>query len=509
MRQPSLLLLILCIHPLQALVPLRAPLSLHRRLAPNSSNQKTARRLPIVRMTDTTSDSSASSSDDDNNSEKTTISRTSQTLHIALPAMIGMLSDPLLSLMDTGYVGHLGTLPLAALGTCTSLFHLAFHAFRATTAATTSLVAAAVSDEEQARRVVGISLQLGVVVGVGVAATLGMGGNWALARMGIATSSKLYPYAADYLFTRCWAAPVVLLIGVAEGAFRGYGNTVVPLLASAAAALINLVLDPLLMFKPVGWGVRGAAAATALSQVGAALVYARKLLPLLPQPTDAKATPQQARQVITTILTANAAMIVKQGSLLLGWAYATARATFLGPSHVAAHQVALSFWLVFALLLDGVAVAAQVLQSKAYAKKDTKEIVSWMKYMIGLALAQGLCNMFLVDALDFVLPQLFTPDPLIQQHLHNLMPHLAWQQVLVSLTLVLESLAVGCQQFQSLAVGTALATLASVYQLSKQTTVEGIWGVGIVTLFGGRLLFAVVANVRALRRLKKEERGAS
>ena len=54
-------------------------------------------------------------------------------------------------------------------------------------------------------------------------------------------------------------------------------------------------------------------------------------------------------------------MLGKQGSLLLGWAYVTARATRIGHDRVAAHQVALSFWLIFAFLLDGAAISAQVL----------------------------------------------------------------------------------------------------------------------------------------------------
>ena len=66
---------------------------------------------------------------------------TTPTLGIAIPALIGMIADPLLSLMDTLYVSQLGSLELAALGACTSIFHLAFNVFRATTAATTSLVA--------------------------------------------------------------------------------------------------------------------------------------------------------------------------------------------------------------------------------------------------------------------------------------------------------------------------------------------------------------------------------
>jgi len=65
---------------------------------------------------------------------------TKQTFEIGVPALIGMIADPLLSLVDTGFVGRLGAIPLAALGACTSIFHLAFNAFRATTTATTSLV---------------------------------------------------------------------------------------------------------------------------------------------------------------------------------------------------------------------------------------------------------------------------------------------------------------------------------------------------------------------------------
>jgi Na+-driven multidrug efflux pump len=59
-------------------------------------------------------------------------------------------------------------------------------------------------------------------------------------------------------------------------------------------------------------------------------------------------------KVIGEIVEANVAMILKQGSLLLGWAYVTKRATMLGHTKVTAHQVALSLWLLFALVLDGV-----------------------------------------------------------------------------------------------------------------------------------------------------------
>ena len=438
-------------------------------------------------------------------------------LSIAIPALIGMLADPLLSLIDTAYVGRLGTTELAALGACTSIFHLAFNAFRATTAATTSLVAKYLSISVEsgdstttsAKQVTSTSLWLGCWMGAVVSILLYCFGTHALASMGVPSTSSLFPAAKDYLYSRLWAAPAVLFIGVAEGAFRGYGDTKIPLIASLAAASLNLILDPLLMFT-MGWGVRGAALATAIAQCGAALVYGFKLVQRQMLPIQNKhslsvsnvAAPSQV-EIFRTIIGANAAMLMKQGSLLLGWAYATARATRLGPDHVAAHQVGLSVWLVFALILDGTAVAAQVLMSRAYVEADRSKVHSLMRYMMKAALLQGVVSMLVVDGIDIVVPQLFTKDVVIQQHLHQIMPCLAWQQILVSLTLVTESLAVGATQFRTLAIGTTLSTILSVWQISKQTTVEGIWSFGIVSLFVGRLLTAAFGCLIALRKMKR------
>ena len=191
------------------------------------------------------------------------------------------------------------------------------------------------------------------------------------------------------------------------------------------------------------------------------------------------------------------AMVCKQGSLLLAWAYATAKATRIGHAHVAAHQVALSCWLVFALILDGAAVSAQVLMSRSMG--NWKKVKSLIWYMTKLATIQGLATTALVLLAAPVLPGLFTSDPSIRGHLHSLMPSLAWQQVLVSLTLVLESLAIGGNQFQLLAMGTTLSTLLSMWQLQQAKNVVSIWSRGIVALFLGRIVTAVIGIFRVLK----------
>eukprot|EP00980_Cylindrotheca_fusiformis_P005685 scaffold1184_cov132-Cylindrotheca_fusiformis.AAC.106 len=435
-----------------------------------------------------TESSSSPPDDQRNNQSNKNYHWTSQNLDLAIPALIGMLADPILSLIDTAYVGRVGPIELAALGACTSIFHLAFNAFRATTAATTSLVGNAESGEEK-KEIVKISLRLGVVLGLIVMTVLDMAGPWCLRTMGIPRNSPLFKPGIAYLGTRLYAAPAVLAIVVSEGAFRGYGDTKIPLLASLVAASINLVLDPLLMF-PLGLGVKGAAAATGLAQLGAAVTYLyflrkRKMLP------SRKATSVVNKiRIVKTILVANVAMVCKQGSLLLAWAYATSRATRIGSAHVAAHQVALSCW-------EGTAVSAQVLMSQGIG--DIRKLRSLVWYMMRFAGLQGLATTLLLIAAAPFLPGLFTRDAKILHHLHSLMPQLAWQQLLVSMTLVAESLAVGGNQFKLLATGTTISTVLSIWQLKQATTVVNIWSRGIVALFAGRLTTALIGVWRVLR----------
>mmetsp|Transcript_13593 Transcript_13593/g.38938 ORF Transcript_13593/g.38938 Transcript_13593/m.38938 type:complete len:550 (+) Transcript_13593:49-1698(+) len=465
-------------------------------------------RVPRLKAAASTA-AAIDSNDDDGDSEENETNGynwSPKVRNLALPALVGMLADPLLSLMDTAYVGRVGAVELAALGACTSIFHLAFNVFRATTAATTSLVGSATNEEEK-QQIIQTSLGFGVTLGMVLLITLRALGPQCLGAMGVPRDSPLFKPALSYLSTRLFAAPAVLTIVVSEGAFRGYGNTRIPLLASTVASVINLILDPILMF-PLGLGVRGAAAATAAAQMGSAGTYLyflnrRGMLPprrnskSSSSKTTTTATNVNTADILRTIIGANIAMVCKQGSLLLGWAYATARATRIGQSHVAAHQVALSCWLVCALLQDGSAVAGQVLMSQS--KKQLKRMRSLASYMGRYAVAQGLLTTLVLLSLSPVLPTAFTTDLSVRKNLVALMPHLAWQQLLISCTLVAESLAVGGKQFRLLAIGTSIATVLAAWQIHASNTIVSIWSRGIVTLFAGRLVTALVATGLALR----------
>lgn len=426
---------------------------------------------------------------------------------------MGLLADPVLSMVDTGFVGRIGSvMDLAALGVCTSIFHMAFTIFRASTVATTSLVASA-SDPAEKRHIVKISLQMAGVMGTAVLLALRLGGPALLATMGVPAGSPMYRPACDYLFARCWAAPAVVGIVVAEGAFRGNDDSKTPLIASGVAALLNLILDPLLMLYMGMGGMAGAAIATAISQVGAAGIYAWRLWrrQLLPQPTDDKAHVQaQTPKIIKSILEANLAMLAKQGSMLVFYTTATALCTRMGALHVATHQIALTlFWLV-TIALDSGSISSQVLMGKNFRNSNKennplKAAKSLTRYMVKYSLLQGIAFSAMVGGLGSLVPGIFTQDAAVQSLLIQCLPHLALQQTLVSVTLILEGLAIGGKQFRYMAAGTALSTVAGVYQLMRATSVVGIWASAVNTFFGFRLVNAIIGVARVHWSLKKKQ----
>lgn len=259
----------------------------------------------------------------------------------------------------------------------------------------------------------------------------------------------------------------------------------------------------------------------------------------------AAALKRQKRTIATTILRANAAMMAKQGSLLLGWAYATSRATRMGHSVVASHQMALSIWLVVALVLEGAGVAAQVLMAREWeglkvllerkkeheatddgdddgaigeqedkkkeqtteddghdsdtvgepvVRKQRRTIKSLSLYMIKLSLIQGLVGSLSILLLRHSAPSfILTQDPVVRQNLLTLLPHVAAQMTLVSVTLVMEALAIGGGRFKWLAGGTTVSSVIAMVKLRGAVDLVGIWSGGIVALFLGRLATALLA----------------
>ncbi len=402
---------------------------------------------------------------------------------LAFPALGALAADPLVSMVDTAFVGRLGTVPLGALGVNAALFSLAFVVFNFLAYGTTPRVARAFGrgDAEEAGRVAVQALVLAVGAGVAATLVLVLGADLFLAMMG--ATGELAEPARAYLRIRALAGPAVLLIMASHGIFRGFQDTRTPMVVTLGLNLVNLVLDPVLIFG-LGWGIEGAAWATVIAQwLGAAWFLGlfagrrRGLLgsaPKLPRPAE-----------LLPFLRVGGELVLRTFALIGTLTVAAAVATRLGPAQVAGHQVAIQLWLLLALVVDAVAVAAQALVARYRGEGDAGLLRAVTNRLLGWGVATGLLLAVLFFGLAPWLPRIFTDDPETLAQVGRIMAFVIWMQPLNALVFVWDGIYMGLEDFRFLAAqmlvsaGIAVGVLLAV--LPMGWGLGGVWW-GIVVL---------------------------
>ncbi|KAL0310025.1 UNVERIFIED_CONTAM: protein DETOXIFICATION 44, chloroplastic [Sesamum radiatum] len=308
-------------------------------------------------------------------------------LSIAMPAALALAADPITSLVDTGFVGHLGSAELAAVGVSGAVFNLVSKLFNVPLLnVTTSFVA-----EEQAAIVkaaddysqtakdlqskiflpsVSNAIILAAALGIIEAVALSTGSSFLMNTMGIPVDSPMRTPAEQFLTLRALGAPPIVVALAAQGTFRGFKDTKTPLYAvgksnvsnqvpwqpfrRGAGNLLNAILDPILIFS-FGLGIGGAAIATVISEYLTALILLWKL-----SDEVLLIAPSINGQRIVQYLKSGALLTARTLAVLAITTLATSMAARGGPIQMAGHQICFEVWLALSLLNDALALAGQI-----------------------------------------------------------------------------------------------------------------------------------------------------
>lgn len=388
---------------------------------------------------------------------------TRRILAVAVPALGTLAADPLLSLVDTAFVGRLGTTELAALGVDSAIFGFAFVLFNFLAYATTPMVAGArgAGRFDEAGRIVQRAMVLAVLVGVSLTALLVIGARLLVTVM--QAGPEVVDPAVSYLRIRALGLPAVLLITAANGAYRGFEDTRTPLLVALTVNLVNLGLDPILIFV-AGLGIEGAAWASMAAQwLGAGLFLA-----LLRRRGGREQWPVErvtARELVPFLRTGSL-LIVRTALLVGSLTAATAVAARIGTRQVAAHQVLSQIWFLLAMIVDAIAIAAQTLVASllgagahAEARALAGRLLRWGGW---LGLALGVAVFLGREWLGVA----FTTDLAVRASIAEVAPIAALMQPAAAVLFVLDGVFIGMLSVRLLARSTFAGFLAVVTVLS-------------------------------------------
>ncbi|SFD21723.1 MATE family efflux transporter [Streptomyces aidingensis] len=376
-------------------------------------------------------------------------------LALALPAFGALVAEPLFVMADSAMVGHLGTPQLAGLGVAAALLTAGVNIFVFLAYATTAAVARRVGagDLPAAIRQGMDGIWLALLIGLAVTAAVIPAAPALVEAFGASPTAA--PHGVTYLRISALGIPPMLIVLAATGVLRGLQNTRVTLYVSIAGFTANAALNALFIHG-LGWGIAGSAWGTVAAQCGMAAGYLllvvrgarRHGTSLRPDPAGIRACARAGTPLLIRTLSLRAVLLV-----------ATAVAARLGDGAMAAHQVALTVWMLLVFALDALAIAGQAIIGRHLGAGDAAGARAACRRMVRWGMIAGAVLGALVALASPLLPLVFTDDPRVRAELLPVLLIVAVTQPVSGVVFVLDGVLMGAGDGPYLALA-MLLTLA-------------------------------------------------
>lgn len=411
-----------------------------------------------------------------------------------LPTLGIWLAPPFLSLIDTSVVGmHCSISSLAALAPSTKLCDYLSYMCTALGAATTNIAAErfAKNEPEAAKRVVGGSMTIALLVGLALAVGVRIIAQPVLrAMIGPALAGgPVLAAATEYTVIRALGFPGALLTTVLQSAFLARKDAWSPVLAVPLAAVTNLVLD-LFLVGSLGLGTAGAAWGTVASlYVNGATLLAMWHLKTrtLGEGTPLFAVPSRAemRRLLVFIVPMLVALCSRVGMGLS----ITLSATALGTVALAANQVVESVYWLFCPIGEAISLCMQTYMPSVLAARRRAGAQLRATCERGSLVAAVVAGAAAALAV-VVRPGLFTSSGAVVGSMASTAPVLGASVFTFVMFASLEGMMIARKQMKQLAVTHCVLSLGLMAALRRATRSAGcglqhVWGL-IVLLNAAR-----------------------
>src|ERR1700732_1230486 len=186
-------------------------------------------------------------------------------LLLAIPMVLEMVLESLFAVVDVFWVGRLGANAVATVRITESLLSLVFAVGLGLSLSTTAMVARRIGEKDPAgAAVAGVQA---IVIGIAISLLVGVPCVFLAPRLLslMGASPQIVAVGGGYARIALGGSGAIMLLFLNNAIFRGAGDAAIAMRLLWASNVINLVLDPFLIFGwgPFPkWGVTGAAAAT-------------------------------------------------------------------------------------------------------------------------------------------------------------------------------------------------------------------------------------------------------
>jgi len=293
---------------------------------------------------------------------------------LAIPALFAGIAEPLLSIADTAFVGHLPLLAkesLAAVGLVGVFLSMLIWILGQTRSAISTIISQYLGADEL-DKVKDLPAQ--AIYSVVLLAFLIIGVSYPLATAIFKlynANAILLDLSVQYFQIRIFGLPFTLFTFAVFGVFRGLQNTLYPMIIAIIGASLNVLLDYIFIFGIAeiipALQVKGAAYASVIAQIIMAILAAYFLF---------KKTPIRLKLVFPlnpemgNLVHMIGNLFIRTVALNIALYFGSSYATKYGDSSIAAYTIAINIWFFFAFVIDGYSSAGNILSGKLYGAKN-------------------------------------------------------------------------------------------------------------------------------------------
>ena len=382
---------------------------------------------------------------------------------LAIPAIIAGISEPILSLTDAAIVGHIpinATESLAAVGIVTTFLSMLIWVLGQSRSAISSIISQYVGANklEEVKNLPAQAIALILLLSLLICL-----GTYPFSR----TIFKLYnasglllEYSVDYYKIRIIGLPFTLYIFAVFGVFRGLQNTYYPMIIAITGAVLNIVLDVLMvygvenLFPPLY--LKGAAFASVISQF---LMAALATYFLLNKTQIPLRFTRPFNKEIPRFLNMISHLIVRTLALNTALYFAARFATGYGNTYIAAYTIAINLWFFAAFAVDGYSSAGNILSGKLFGAKKYHLLLQLsnqlIKYSLIVGVVMGLIGGLLYRPIGIV----FTNDLAVQAQFYDIFWIVLLMQPFCALAFVFDGIFKGLGKMKDLRDVLLLSTL--------------------------------------------------
>lgn len=293
-----------------------------------------------------------------------------QILHIALPSIISNITVPLLALVDTTIVGHLGSASyIAAIAIGGMIFNMIYWLFNFLRMGTGGLTAQAYgANQHQATSYI-LLRSLTIAGGIALTLLLLQRPIFQVTFHFVTATAEVRSLASIYFNILIWGAPAMLALYSFTGWFLGMQNARIPMCIAITQNVVNIAVSTLLVFG-CHLKIEGVALGTLISQYTALLLAVIFCLTKFDVKQHFELKAILDINTLKRFFQVNRDIFLRTLCLIAVTTYFTSAGSTQGEVTLAANTLLMQFFIIFSYFMDGFAYAGEALGGRYFGAHD-------------------------------------------------------------------------------------------------------------------------------------------